>query len=147
MRMKLTADLTEGWTSPRNRRRYAAVLIAAWAVFWLVFVGQPCCEALALTPGHTKSQSTSDASHLTDTAQADGHGAGSNPDCPEVTAHDIDIIDSTPAMVDRSLAVPFALADVTFTPTRNADSLQRELYGTPPPPLIALYLRNLRLLI
>ena len=146
MDMKLAADFTEGWTSPRNRRRYAAVLVAAWAVFWLVLVGQPCCEVLAATPGHTKSQSAPDASHLAGHAHANGHGADSNPDCPELTALGSGTINSTAATLDRPLVASLASGDVTFTPTRDADSLQRELYGTPPP-LIALYLRNLHLLI
>ena len=146
MDMKHAADFTEGWTAPRNRRRYAAVLVAAWAVFWLFLVGQPCCEALALTPDHAKSQSTSDASYLTGHADPDRHGAGSNPDCPEVIVLDAGAINSTAATVDRPLAASVASADLTLTPTRDADSLQRELYG-PPRPLIALYLRNLHLLI
>ena len=75
MQMKLAVDFTEGWTSTGNKRRYAAVLVAAWVVFWLVLVGQPCCEAFALTPGHTQSQSTSDAPHLTGHADPDRHGA------------------------------------------------------------------------
>lgn len=145
--MKLAADFTEGWTAPRSRRRYTAVLVAAWAVFWLVLVSQPCCEVLAATPGpgHTKSQSTSDASHLTGHAQ-DGHGANNNPGCPELTAFDSGTLKSTAATVDRPLVAALASEDVTFTATRDADSLQRELYG-PPPPLIALYLRNLHLVI
>ena len=144
--MTFAADFTEGWTSPKNRRRYAAVLVAAWAVFWLVLVGQACCEVLAATPDRTKSQSTSDASHLTGHAHPDGHGADNNPDCPEVTALDARATDATAATVDRPLVASLASGDVTFAPTRDADSLQRALYGTPPP-LIALYLRNLHLLI
>jgi len=144
--MKPAADFTEGWTSLRNRRRYATALVAAWAVFWLVLVGQPCCEALAATPGHTKSQGTSDASHLTGHADPDRHGADSSPGCPELTALDSVTLDSTVATVDRPLAASLASVGLTFTSTRDADSLQRALYG-PPPPLIALYLRNLHLLI
>lgn len=146
MDMKFTADFTAGWTSAKSRRRYAAVLVAVWAVFWLVLVGQPCCEPLALTQGHTKPQSKSDASHLTGHAHADGHGADSNPDCPELTALDSVTIDSTAATVDRPLVASLAFGDVTFTWTRDADSLERGPSGTPPP-LIALYLRNLHLLI
>ena len=146
MQMRLAADFTEGWTSPRNKRCNAAVLVAAWAVFWLVLVGQPCCEALAATPGHTNSQSTSDAFHLTGHAHPDGQGADSSPDCPEVTAPSSGAINSTAATVDRPLVASLASAGLTLTPARDADSLQRELYG-PPPPLIALYLRNLHLLI
>jgi hypothetical protein len=144
--MKVAADFTQGWTSPKYRRRYAAVLVAAWTVFWLVLVGQSCCEALAVTPVHAKAQSTSDASHLTGHADPDGHGPGGNPDCPELIAHDAGPINSTAPTVDRPLLASLASGDITFTPTGDADSLRREFYG-PSPPVIALYLRNLHLLI
>lgn len=144
--MTQTADFTEGWTSAKNRRRYAAALLTAWAVFWLVLVGQPCCEALALPPGHTNSQGTSDASHPAGHAQ-DGHRANNNsPDCPELTAVDSGTINSIGATAVRPPVATLASGVVTLTQTRDAASLQHAFFGTPPP-LIALYLRNLHLLI
>ena len=144
----LTPDFTAGSTSRGNRRRYAAVLIAAWAVFWLVLVGQPCCEALALTPGHTESQAIADASQLSVHAQPGDHGADSHPGCPDVTAAAFDALSSTatPTAVDQPLvAIPPPRVAAPI-PTRGSRSLKQEFYGTPPP-LIALYLRNLHLLI
>lgn len=142
------ADFTKGWTAPRNRRRYAAWLVAAWAVFWLVLVGQPCCEALAVTPSDTKSQSASEASHPAVHAQLDGHGTDNDPDCPEVTAAAFGAIGSivTATTVDQPLVPFLASGDVASAPTAGTDSRQREPSGIPPPP-IALYLRNLHLLI
>jgi hypothetical protein len=143
---KLVPDLTKVWTAPNNRRRRAAVLIAAWSVFWLILAVQPFCEAFASAPGHATSQSTADASHLTGHAYTDRHDADDNPHCPEATALESGVVNSAATTVDRPRVASLATAGLALTPTGAAGSLQRERYGTPPP-LVALYLRNLHFLI
>ena len=131
---------------PNNRRRYAVVLIAAWSAFWLMLAIQPFCEAFASTPGHATSQGTAYASHLTGHADTDRHGADDNPHCPEATALESGVVNSAATTVDRPRVASIASADLALTPTGAAGSLQRERYGAAPP-LVALYLRNLHLLI
>jgi hypothetical protein len=143
---KLAPDLTKVWTAPNNRRRYAAVLIAAWSAFWLILAVQPLCEASASTPARATSQSTAEAFHLTGHADSDRHGADDDPHCPEATALESGVVNSAATTVDRPRVASLASADLASTATRAAGLLQRERYGTPPP-LVALYLRHLHLLI
>jgi hypothetical protein len=146
MQMKPTPDFIEGWTSHTNRRRYAAVLVAAWAVFWVALLGQPCSEALAATPEPAKSRITLDVYRLAGHAHPDTPDAQRSVYCPELTALDSGSVNSAAAKPDRQFVAFPPWRDSAFFSTGKADTRHRGHYGRAPPP-IALYLRNLHLLI
>ena len=138
---------TSGGMTSRRRRRLAAWLLVAWAMFWLVPMIQPCCQNLAVQGENAShkvaAQISSDAPKigiLDSTLPHDGF-------CQGLSAAEIIPLGTANAVTYR--------ADFSFDTAPAAIVLAPRLAGvviayTPPAPPLSgapLYLRHQRLLI
>ena len=138
---------------PRRRRRFAHVtMVLAWAAFWLSTAFFPCCEALAGVFGDYPDHVPRAVSH----AQP-AHDMDETPDCPDCSPYEPcgHSVSAGPASFDAVTGLPVQHSPLEWfaidapvpsnlvAATYSWNSAPREI----PPPLVRLYLRELRLLL
>ena len=138
---------SHGMTS-RRRRRLAAWLLVAWAMFWLVSVIQLCCQTMP-APRDDAGQwaAIQISADVTETGNPCGGAPQDGGVCQSVSVAQIGPFDTASAATYRA-ALSFDTAPAAIAPApRHAGAVIAYIPSAPPLPGAPPYLRHQRLLI